>query len=72
MNPFNRRQTIPERASALDKLVPGNLTLFQKGFQWVLRNPNVSGVVAGISNMSMAKEDVPLAMTGDAAAAASK
>ena len=71
-NPFNRRQTIPERANALDKLVPGNMTLFQKGFSWVLRNPNVSGVVAGISNMSMAKEDVPLAMTGEAAAAASK
>ena len=71
-NPFNRRQTIPERASALDKLVPGNLTLFQKGFQWVLGNPNVSGVVAGISNMSMAKEDIPLAMTTEAAAAASK
>ena len=71
-NPFNRRQTIPERAGALDKLVPGNLTLFQKGFQWVLGNPNVSGVVAGISNMSMAKEDIPLAMTTEAAAAASK
>jgi predicted aldo/keto reductase-like oxidoreductase len=71
-NPFNRRQTIPERASALDKLVPGNATLFQKGFQWVLGNPNVSGVVAGISNMSMAKADIPLAMTGEAAAAAAR
>ena len=71
-NPFNRRQTIPERASALDKLVPGNMTLFQKGFHWVLGNPNVSGVVAGISKMSMAKEDIPLAMTAEAAAAATK
>lgn len=71
-NPYNRRQTIPERASALDKLVPGNMTLFQKGFHRVLQNLNVSGVVAGISNMSMAKEDIPLAMTGEAAAAATK
>jgi aryl-alcohol dehydrogenase-like predicted oxidoreductase len=68
-NPFNRRQNIPERASALDKLVAGNMTLFQKGFHWALQNPNLSGVVAGISNMEMAKEDVPLAMTGAAAPA---
>jgi aryl-alcohol dehydrogenase-like predicted oxidoreductase len=60
-NPFNRRQTIPARAKALDELVPGNMTLFQKGFHWALQNPNLSGVVAGISNMEMAKEDVPLA-----------
>lgn len=60
-NPFNRRQTIPERAKALDALVPGNMTLFQKGFYWALQNPNLSGVVAGISNMDMAKEDLPLA-----------
>lgn len=60
-NPFNRRQTIPARAKALDELVPGNMTLFQKGFHWALQNPNLSGVVVGISNMEMAKEDVPLA-----------
>lgn len=60
-NPFNRRQTIPARAKALDELVPGNMTLFQKGFYWALQNPNLTGVVAGISNMEMAKQDVPLA-----------
>jgi len=60
-NPFNRRQTIPARAKALDELVPGNMTLFQKGFHWALQNPNLSGVVVGITNMDMAKEDVPLA-----------
>jgi hypothetical protein len=37
------------------------MTIFQKGFQWVLQNPNLSGVVAGITNMDMAKEDIPLA-----------
>lgn len=71
-NPYNRRQLIPERARALDKLVPGTMTLFQKGFHRVLQNPNVSGVVAGIVNMSMAKEDIPLAMSGEAAVVASR
>lgn len=71
-NPYNRRQTIPERAAALDKAVPGKMTLFQKGFHWALQNPNLTGVVAGISDMSMAKEDVPLAMTGEAAVAAAR
>ncbi len=71
-NPYNRRQLIPERASALDKLVPGTKTLFQKGFHWVLQKPNVSCVVAGMVNMSMAKEDIPLAMSGQAAADAAK
>jgi len=60
-NPFNRRQTLPERVKALDRLVPGNMTVFQKGFHWALQNQNLSGVVVGISNMEMAKEDIPLA-----------
>ena len=60
-NPFNRRQTIPERVKALDQLVPGDMTIFQKGFHWALQNPNLSGVVIGITNMEMAKEDIPLA-----------
>lgn len=60
-NPFNRRQNIPERVKALDALVPGNMTIFQKGFHWALQNPNLSGVVAGITTMDMAKEDIPLA-----------
>jgi predicted aldo/keto reductase-like oxidoreductase len=60
-NPFNRRQTIPERVKALDQLVPGSMTIFQKGFRWALQNPNLSGVVIGMTNMEMAKEDIPLA-----------
>ncbi len=60
-NPFNRRQTIPERVKALEALVPGNMTIFQKGFHWALQNPNLSGVVIGMTTMDMAKEDVPLA-----------
>ncbi len=60
-NPFNRRETQPERVKALNALVPGDMTIFQKGFHWALQNPNLSGVVAGISNMEMAKEDIPLA-----------
>ena len=71
-NPYNRRQNIPARASALDKLVEGKMTVFQKGFHWALQNQNLSGVVIGISDMSMAKEDVPLAMTAEAAAEALK
>jgi predicted aldo/keto reductase-like oxidoreductase len=61
-NPYNRRQTIPERVRALNSAVPGDMTIFQKGFHWALQNPNLSGVVIGISDMAMAKEDVPLAM----------
>jgi aryl-alcohol dehydrogenase-like predicted oxidoreductase len=60
-NPFNRRQTIPERVKALHRLVPGDMTVFQKGFHWALQNPNLSGVVIGITNMEMAEADVPLA-----------
>jgi aryl-alcohol dehydrogenase-like predicted oxidoreductase len=60
-NPFNRRQTIPERVKALEALVPGDMTIFQKGFHWALQNPNLSGVVIGMGTMDMAKEDVPLA-----------
>ncbi|MBS1876815.1 MAG: aldo/keto reductase [Acidobacteria bacterium] len=62
-NPYNRRQTNPARVKALDAAVPGNMTIFQKGFHWVLQNPNVSGVVIGISDMAQAKENIPLAMT---------
>jgi aryl-alcohol dehydrogenase-like predicted oxidoreductase len=62
-NPFNRRQTNPERVKALQAAVPGEMTIFQKGFHWALQNPNLSGVVIGISDMAMAKEDIPLAMT---------
>ena len=62
-NPYNRRQMIAERAKALDQLVPGSMTLFQKGFHWALQNPNLTGVVIGITTMDMAKEDVPLAIT---------
>lgn len=62
-NRFNRRQTQPERVKALDALVPGDMNVFQKGFHWVLQNPNLSCVVAGIDDMAQAKQDVPLAMT---------
>ncbi len=61
-NPFNRRQTIPDRVKALQAAVPGDMTIFQKGFHWALQNPNLSGIVIGISDMAQAKEDVPLAM----------
>ena len=63
-NPFNRRRTIPDRVKKLEEIMPGDdLTIFQKGFLWALQQPNLTGVVAGISNMEMAKEDIPLAMT---------
>jgi predicted aldo/keto reductase-like oxidoreductase len=62
-NPFNRRVNIPERVKAMDAAVPGDLTPFQKGFKYALQNPNLSGVVIGISDMAQAKEDVPLAIT---------
>jgi aryl-alcohol dehydrogenase-like predicted oxidoreductase len=61
-NPYNRRQLNPERVRALNAAVPGDMTPFQKGFSWALQNQNISGVVIGMSDMAMAKEDVPLAM----------
>lgn len=60
-NPFNRRQTIPERVKALQALVPGDLSPIQKGLHYALQNPNLSGVVMGISDMDQANQDVPLA-----------
>jgi predicted aldo/keto reductase-like oxidoreductase len=62
-NGYNRRQLVPDRVKRLNAAVPGDLTLFQKGFRWVLQNPNLSGVVAGITTLDMAKEDIPMAMT---------
>ena len=60
-NPFNRRQTIPERVKALEALVPGDLSPIQKGLHYALQNQNLSGVVMGISDMDQARQDVPLA-----------
>jgi predicted aldo/keto reductase-like oxidoreductase len=60
-NGYNRRELVPERVKRLNEAVPGDMTLFQKGFHWALQNPNLCGVVAGITNMDMAKEDIPLA-----------
>jgi predicted aldo/keto reductase-like oxidoreductase len=60
-NPFNRRQTIPERVKALEALVPGDLSPMQKGLHYALQNTNLSGVVMGISDMDQARQDVPLA-----------
>ena len=61
-NPVNRRQKLADRVKALDALVPGDMTLYQKGFWWAMQNPNLTGVVAGITNMDQAKEDIPLAL----------
>jgi predicted aldo/keto reductase-like oxidoreductase len=61
-NPVNRRQKLADRVKALDALVPGDMSLYQKGFWWAMQNPNLTGVVAGITNMDQAKEDIPLAL----------
>jgi predicted aldo/keto reductase-like oxidoreductase len=61
-NPFNRREMIPERVAALNKLVPGDkMTLFQKGFYWALQNKNLGAVVIGTTTLEQAKENLPLA-----------
>lgn len=63
-NPFQRSRLIEGRVGAIHKIVPGDdLTPFQKGFKWALANEKLSGVVAGISNMEMVKQNLPLAMT---------
>jgi aryl-alcohol dehydrogenase-like predicted oxidoreductase len=63
-NPFNRRETIPERVAALNKLIPGDgMTVFQKGFHFALQNKNLSGVVIGMTTLDQAKQNVPLALS---------
>ncbi|MDH4179451.1 MAG: aldo/keto reductase [Armatimonadota bacterium] len=63
-NPFQRSRLLPDRVRTIHELMPGDdLTPFQKGFKWALANDRLSGVVAGISNLEMAQQDLPLAMT---------
>jgi predicted aldo/keto reductase-like oxidoreductase len=61
-NPYNRRELIPERLAAVNKVLPGDrMTPFQKGFHLALQNRNLSGLVIGMVTLEHAKEDVPLA-----------
>jgi len=62
-NPFQRSRLVKARVDAVNELMPGDdLTPFQKGFKWALARKRIKSVVMGISNMEMAKEDVPLAL----------
>jgi len=62
MNPFNRRENIPERVAAINKLIPGDqMTVMQKGFHFALRNKNLSGVIIGMTTLEQAKMNIPLA-----------
>jgi aryl-alcohol dehydrogenase-like predicted oxidoreductase len=63
LNPFNRRETIPDRVAAINKLMPGDqLTPMQKGFHFALQNKNLSGVVIGMTTLEQAKMNIPLAL----------
>ena len=63
LNPFNRRETIPDRVAAINKLMPGGqLTPMQKGFHFALQNKNLSGVVIGMTTLDQAKMNIPLAL----------
>lgn len=63
-NPYNRRETIPERVAALHKLIPGDdMTAFQKGFHFSLQNKNLSAVVIGMTTLQQAKQNIPLALS---------
>jgi predicted aldo/keto reductase-like oxidoreductase len=63
-NPFRRSNLVQDRVKTINELVPGeDLTPFQKAFQWVLANKNISGIAAGMANMEETKQDVPLGMT---------
>ena len=61
-NPYNRRQTQPDRVKLLNAAVPGDMTIFQKGFHWVLQNPNVAGAVVGMTDLAQAKENLQIIM----------
>lgn len=62
-NPLQKKRLRESRVQQLDELMPGDdLTPFQKGFKWALGNPKIKGVVMGISDMEMARQDVPLAL----------
>ncbi len=66
-NPFQRSRLVADRVQALHEVIPEDgLTPFQKGFKWALANKKICGVVAGISDIEMAKQDLPLAMDGAA------
>jgi predicted aldo/keto reductase-like oxidoreductase len=63
-NPYNRRETIPERVAAINKLIPGDqMTVMQKGFHFALQNKNLSGVIIGMTTLEQAKMNIPLALT---------
>jgi len=55
------KDTIPERVSLLDQLVPGEMGHPQKGYQFVLNNPHISGAISGMSDEKMVRENVALA-----------
>jgi aryl-alcohol dehydrogenase-like predicted oxidoreductase len=63
LNPFNRRETIPDRVAAINKLMPGDqMTVMQKGFHFALQNRNLSGVIIGMTTLEQAKMNIPLAL----------
>jgi aryl-alcohol dehydrogenase-like predicted oxidoreductase len=63
-NPYRRATLVKSRVATLGKVMPeDDLTPHQRAFKWALKNEHLSGVVAGIVNMDMAKQDVPLAIT---------
>ncbi len=61
-NPFRRTSLVRERVKQIDEMIPGDLSPFQKAFQFVLDNPNVSTIAAGMDDMAFTKEDLPLAL----------
>jgi aryl-alcohol dehydrogenase-like predicted oxidoreductase len=54
----NRR---PERAVVLDRLVPGELNIFQKAYTFGLANPNLSAAISNMVNEQQVRENLVVA-----------
>ena len=56
-----KNDVIPERAILLHQLVPGDLPPHLKAYRFVLNNPHISGVISGMYDEKMVKENLTLA-----------
>jgi hypothetical protein len=54
----NRR---PERAVVLDRLVPGELNIYQKAYTFGLSNPNLTAAISNMVNEQQVVENLMVA-----------
>ncbi|MDX2180239.1 MAG: aldo/keto reductase [Bryobacteraceae bacterium] len=57
------RPTPPERIAMIDAAIPGPLKAPQKAYVWALKNPSLTAAISEIGDLSLVKDNVPLAGT---------